>query len=272
MRALLLTAAVAMMASHTNADLVMEVKPSSAPNVFGSPSWATYLSRGLNSLENGTGNDGSRLTDPAAYEILGSVVDPGDFVVSGFNSWRGVADPASPFDGEFGNRLHFGLHIVGDTQFRLDNLTFNLNSTDSGNGLAFTGDFVGFNYSAARVGIDYFDGIKGNGNDITYTSGSGTNLVNELIYIGVGNAFDATFEPGANNQDKMDNVLSYILGEAPFDISTTYTLLDDDENVLAVDSASVTVGAVPELNSFALLGFVSVGTAVVAYIRRYWSS
>lgn len=95
-------------------EVMMQVYPSSAPNVFGSPSWPGYLSNAMNSLHNGLGNIGNRATDPTAYEIAGPFVTPGDFIVTSFNSWRGEAFPAAPFNAEFGNRMHFGLHIMGD--------------------------------------------------------------------------------------------------------------------------------------------------------------
>lgn len=183
-----------------------------------------------------------------------------------------MAGPPAPFSGEFGNRLHFGLHIVADAQFRLSNLVFNLDSTDSGNTLDFAGTFAASSYSATRVGIDYVDGIKGNGNDIVYTSGTGTAPINELIYVGVGNAEDATFEPGATNQDKVDSVLAYINSEAPFefDINMTYTLKNDAGATLGVGTSSVQVvsSVVPEPTSMVGWGMFAVGAVYSKWSRR----
>jgi len=57
--------------------------------------------------------------------------------------------------------------------------------------LGFSGSFgQNSRFSFTLQGIDYVDGIKGNGNDITYTNGEpATTLVNEIVYRGVGNWF-----------------------------------------------------------------------------------
>lgn len=248
------------------ADISMTVYPSSAPNVFGSSSWNAYRLNALNSIQNGLGNIGDRNSDPTAYEIAGAKIDPGDVIVSGFNSWRGVAGPAAPFNNEFGNRMHFGLHIVGggaNPQFRLADLAFNMSSGDSFNSLAFVGNFVGLDYSLNRFGIDYgADRVLGGGDDVTYTTGNGLSLVDEIVYVGVGNAFDASFEVGMTNQDKLDSVIAYINNEGPFDISCTYTLNNPNGGFLADGSGSVIV---PAPGAAALLG---LGGIVASRRRR----
>ena len=67
-----------------------------------------------------------------AYEVAGAFIEAGDIIVSSFNSWRGQFNPSGAFVNENGNRLHFGLHIVGDgtQQFRLNVLCFEIESTD----------------------------------------------------------------------------------------------------------------------------------------------
>ena len=192
-----------------SATITLDVVASSAPNAYGSPSWAGYAANALNSLQNNLGNIGSRATDPTAYEIAGPIIQPGDVMVTGFNSWRGVASPSAPFNSELGNRMHFGLHAYGDgtSQFKLEDLTFAIHSSDSGDSLVFTGDFIGYNYSANRIGVNWgADRIKGTSDDIIYTSGNGTTLVDEIDYVGVGNAWWP--DPDQAALDAMANSIS----------------------------------------------------------------
>ena len=42
-----------------------------------------------------------------------------------------VANPASPFAGELGNRIHFGLKVVASHEFSLNDLKWELDSDDS---------------------------------------------------------------------------------------------------------------------------------------------
>ena len=244
-------------------DIVMEVVASPAPNFFGSPSWSGYLSNAMNSLENGLGEIGDRTTDPTAYETFeeNEAVSVWELIVSSFGSWRGVAGPSAPFDNEFGNRVHFGLHVVGDgtMKFRMADIDFEVTSGD-GNSLGFVGDFSASDYSGTRVGIDYgFNMVKGGGDDTIITSGSGTQFVDEFIYVGVGNAYDASGEAGPSDQEKLDQVVASVLPFATFDVTGKYTLNDSLGGFLA--EGSTTFQVVPEPASgiaLMMLGFVGM--------------
>jgi hypothetical protein len=210
-----------------SATITLDVVASSAPNAYGSPSWAGYAANALNSLQNNLGNIGSRATDPTAYEIAGPTVQPGDFIVTSFNSWRGVVGPlAPPFNSELGNRMHFGLHAYGDgslaSQFSLNDLTFNITSSDGG--LNSAGNFVGYTYNGTtRIGVNWgADRTKGTSDDIIYTSGNGMTLVDEIDYVGVGNAYTANASP---NPYDMQGIIGYINDNAPFTITGSYSIL-----------------------------------------------
>ena len=245
------------------ADFSVDVYASPAPNFLGSPSWSGYAVNALNSLENELGDIGDRELDPTAYEIFhdGELVFPAELIVTGFNSWRGEADPAAPFASEKGNRLHFGLHIVGDgtEQFRMEDITYEVTSDDGG-ALDFSGSLAGSSYSTVRVGIDYgADRVKGGGDDTLITSGSSLQFVDEFMYVGVGNAYDATNADGATNQEKIDNAINSIGASSLFNIHGSYTLFDTGGTELATGSTFITV--VPEpggLLSLTLLGLLGV--------------
>lgn len=213
-RMLVISAATAAAASMANAGITLDVRASSAPNVFGSPSWSAYASNALNSLHNNLGNIGNRATDPTAYEVMGSHFQPGDVMVSSFKSWRGQTNPTGAFANEYGNRLHFGLHAYGDgvMQFTLEDLTFQIQSSDGPDALGFSGGFVGLSFNGTtRFGVNWgADRIRGTGDDVMYISGNGQTLIDELVYVGVGNAFWPQPTGGQSDEDAIQDVEDYI--------------------------------------------------------------
>lgn len=206
--------------------VTLNVVASSAPNAYGSPSWSAYANNALNSLENNLGNIGDRSSDPTAYEAAGAVVHPGEFMVTSFNSWRGTANPGAPFGSEYGNRMHFGLRAYGDgsTRFALEDLSFEITSTDPYNALGYSGDFVGLNYNGTtRYGVDWgADRTKGGGDDVYYLSGNGTTLVDEIVYVGVGNAFWPQPQNGQSEQEAIDDAVAWVGSVPDFRIIGTY--------------------------------------------------
>ena len=244
------------------ADVDIEVFASSAPNFFGSPSWGGYLSNAMSGLQTGTMSIGDPLTDPTAYFTFadGEIIDAGYAMVTSYNSWVGVANPPGAFASELGNRLHFGLHASSTTQFTLADIEFEIASSD-GNVLAHAGDLSGTTFNGTtRIGIDWGgDNAPGGGDDTIYVGGeSDATLVNEVFYVGVGNAYwpgggdaDPT-NPDLGQQGAIDDTYAYVLGEGGVDITGTYTIMGD--------SASTTVTLVPAPGVLALLGVAGLAT------------
>ena len=245
----------------------VDVVPSYAPNGGISPNWSAYGANAISSLRDNLGNIGDRTVDASAYELVGAAnVHPSELIVTPFNSWRGQAAPTAGWDGpsgqfagEFGNRIHFGLHVTrgdGDAQFSLSDIMFTIDSDDPVNTFDDMGTLAGRPYDAVRVGIDYVDGIKGNGNDIIYNSGeAGTTLIDELIYVGVGTGYFSD-NPAANtDQEDIDLTLaSNCL--CPTKIKVTYQIKDDAGAVVGMGMNSVML--LPEPAS-ALAGIVGLG-------------
>jgi hypothetical protein len=248
--------------------ITIEVYPSSAPNAYGSPSFFDngvipgYQSNAISAIGSGLSTYGNPALPTYYSRWPSSTLTVADNIVTGFPSWRGQADPGTAFGAayasELGNRMTFGVHILGNgTQFSISQMSFAAQSTD-GNSLGFSWATGSYNYSAGYVGVIY-------GDVNTYvTDGPNTQLVDELIGRGSGNAWAAylTDPGGVTPQDKINNAVQSIwdsAGDAPFDFTATYTL-----NVGNGVSGSATVefvgtglpaeapGAVPEPASASL--------------------
>jgi hypothetical protein len=184
-------------------------------------------------------------------------------MVSSFNSWMGVAGPlASPFNNEYGNRLHFGLHAYGDgiSQFTLEDLTFAIHSSEPGDSLVYVGNFIGLGYSATRFGVNWgADRAIGGGDDIVYTSGNGTTPVDELVYVGVGNAWWPS-PPPFPEQAAMDDAAGWILDNSPL-ITGSYSIL----GYTGSDSVAVPEPTTMIAGALLLLPF---GTSTLRILRK----
>jgi MYXO-CTERM domain-containing protein len=106
--------------------------------------------------------------------------------------------------------------------------------------------------------------MKGGGDDTIYTSGNGTTLVDEIVYVGVGNAlWPGGADPDPSNpllgrQGAIDETYDYVYAYPPFTVSCEYSILGSDD-MLYMGAASVSVVPVPGavwlgLGMFALLG------------------
>ena len=231
----------------------MQVYPSSAPNAYGSPSYPGWVANTVYAIENNLATYGDSSL-PTYYQRI-AVMSDRDNIVTGFASWKGYADPGTVFGAAFanelGNRATYGVHILGNgTKIRLSNLVWNMHSSDPANSLAYIGSFSGLNYQdlgGRALGIDYGpDGVKGGGDDIRIATGPASQLVDEIVFAGRGNAYDA-YCPGCTTTSQfhaaIDASRSTYTSIMPFDQTTDYILYDDSHNPLASGSGTTFYGS-----------------------------
>lgn len=248
-----------------------DVIPAFAPKGPESPSWTGYVVNALAGIQ-ANSDIADRTVTPQAYERVMTVIPPEELIYTDFNSWRGEAAPnvlPAGFEGEFGNRVHFGLNIIGanGSQFALHDISWELDSDDDTNYFDQSGDFSTSDYSSTRYGIDYgADGVSGGDDDTVITSGPGSQLVNQLIYVGVGDGFYAS-EPGPlTDQEQIDITISDLLAGCSdptgclINVNMTYALGDDEA------SDKFVLYLVPEPTS-ALLALLGLALTV-AHVRR----
>jgi hypothetical protein len=247
------------------------VYPALAPNAFGSPSFPTWESNNIAALQNSLTNSGDP-TLPSYYQQIptGSLIQP--FIATEFPSWLLHADPGSfygpAFASELGNRLYFGLHVVGNgQQFSISQLSFMATSSDAGNFLGFSVAAGSYNYNSGYVGLNYGpDGMRGTMDDFLVTSGVNTQLIDELFARGSGNAPGVMIpDPGATDQEKIDLALANL--PIPFVFTGDYSLSTDQGTFNG--SAFVIVGIPePATLAIAMLGGGGMAVCCLTIYRR----
>lgn len=261
--------------SAAHADIKMTVTPSLAPNVYGSSSWGDYVTNAIYAIENGLSSYGDP-TQPTYYQADPNI-DAAQGLVTSFNSWMGVADPGGAFAGEDGNRMHFGLDIVasGGQTFSLAELSYSAVSTDPltiadpSNGLDDSwGAGTLTEYSSYRVGLIH----NADGTVTVVDSGPSSRQVDQLIYVGAGDAFwpggdladpACTGCTTAQKQAYIDDVATEL---GAYTYTGTYELQDNSGRVIASGSGAFDVSA-PEPSAIVLLAFM-LGVVGLSLRRR----
>jgi hypothetical protein len=249
-----------------HAAVTIQLYASPAPNYYGSPSWDGYVTNVIDSLQAGSTSKGNPATDPTAFYTISQYVTT-DIAVTGFNSWKGIANPSSPFDNELGQRLHFPWVISIDTglnDIKLSNVgnkeIYWKDSDETVESAAF-GDSSSFHfdaYSSTKIGI------MANGTIVN--SGNSTQLVNKIIYVGYGIAWAAYHDTTGTltDQQVLDNLLAD-LGDGSLEyMRATVNYYDDLGGSLA--GAELTI--VPEPGTLTLLGLAGLSGLAMVWIRR----
>jgi hypothetical protein len=242
----------------------------------GSPSYPTWQINAVQGITAGFTDVGNFATDPTAFHVVTSTNVRDVIPTDNFNSWLGQASPTGAFAGELGNLLYTPVHINGGgTQFSLSQVVFSSGSSDNpGNPpaslLGVVLDLSAFNYSTGRVGVVH----HGSGPSTYITSGSSSQLVDELIYRGVG-VFDVLLtQPGLGQTDQqvLDGEAAHLSAFGNLTLTATYTIYADASHnptaLLASGTDSLVIAAVPEPSTFAAMGLGGLTLALVARRRR----
>jgi len=256
--------------------ITMTIVAAEAPNAFGSPSYSAWAANAIYAAEHGLSSYGTPGT-PSYYQEVTSGTDSSNIVTS-FPSWNGVANPPPPFSHELGNRLTYTVIVTDSTgaDISLSELRGLMTSSDPLNTFGFTynwstgqlaysgGTYTSpTNYSAGQVGL-----ITG---DLTpITSGPATQLVNELIVTGFGNALANTSSAACkalgSSQAAINCVEAQYKALMPFDITATFSLVGTPNGTISA-SDSVPFPA-PEPGTLTLFGSAVAGLGLLGKRRR----
>ena len=201
------------------------------------PTWANNLGVALQTGATTVGDQSS----PTGFHMRSGPWLAKEFTVSTVHFWDDFV-PTGLVANEFGRRTLLAFDVVSPTKFTASQIGIAVQSSDPANSLGLNQRLTGF--SASRVGIDYVDGIKGNGNDIVYTSGD--HLVNEAYGVPPSVAYSA------NNPAGLQQVVDYANATHLF-LTGTITLFDNGQNILATS-----VAIVPEPKDIGLVGALAL--------------
>jgi len=193
---LLLAASVGTAFSIPSISIVQAIGPSwASPNVN---AWKTNALQAL--LTSATTFPTPPVGNPTQYSAVTGPINPAHMINTqsgAFNSWLGVASPAAPYAGEFGNALYYGIRILNPNNTSGKISISRLAIEDTIDGISFTSfynasdlydgiSFLGVNYGADQT----FNGGDPLGDDV-YVNGNqvGSTEVDALFFTGLNWSF-----------------------------------------------------------------------------------
>lgn len=252
-------------ASAQSAAPTITVEATLAPNFFGSPSFDAWAANGIYAAENGLTTYGA--PGPTQFNVIGSPLPVYDNLVTDYTSWEGVADPAAPYDSEYGTRASFVSIINGNGGLiSISQMGFIGTSSDAGNALGFSypnndllpGDW---NYDTYDIGIIN----NPDGSTTIVNDADGSVLVNEIISIGAGNAYTSSvgdLPPPATDQQTLDADAASIPGYT-FTGEFTY----GDSGTISGSATADFVSTTPDSSSILVDALILAGLMAAGVTR-----
>jgi hypothetical protein len=243
----------------------------------GAASFAAWAPNAIQGIRNGFQPVGNFANAPTAFQPITSFNLRDVIPTSDFNSWRGFASPQAPFANELGNLLYSPIDIVDrGAKLSLSQVVFTGVSSDNPNNpagslLGSVLDLKNFSYNSGRVGIIH----NPDGTTTLVTSGSSDQLVDEIVYRGVG-SYDVDLQvagSGKTGQQLLDAEVGVFARAMPLSFSANYTVYKDNVSrdpgsILASSTATISANAIPEPSCLALAAVGGLAFLGAAWRRR----
>jgi hypothetical protein len=248
----------------------LTIIPSIGP-ISGTPSGDAYALNALNALRLNLTTFGA--VGPSQYNRFTGVLNPNQVVdtTGAFNSWLGNANPAAPFNNEFGNALYYGIQWIGansSEQVSLSNFVF-VDGYYSDPAVSIPYNTPADTYDGTTIiGVQYgTDGLFGTADDIVVNSGqANTTPVNALFYRGYNVSFGPFPSlPGTPQQQLDAYVGSQAAIVAAFGPQTSSAQGNSTSGNASANAVIGLTTSIPEPSTYALIG---IGLAALAYVRR----
>jgi len=260
---------------HAATVTLSQIYVSIGPDANTSPNYGAYTTNAqAGVIAGGVNEGGSIATTPSAYNVVGTgntaSVNGAQITNSPFPSWLGVADPTGALAAEKGNMIYWSIVFQG-TNISLSNINLTQNSTDP---LDYFGDSTqpGGLATTSFAGIDYAPDLVGiTSTNQLITSGVGTQLVNEIVITGFGEAQDGYGFPavGTDAQQLAAIDQAFAQGLGNYSINTCYYYGPVAQgSPSSCDSTSVANALTPEPTAFSTVAIALFLSSAVWMYRR----
>ncbi|HTS17165.1 MAG TPA: PEP-CTERM sorting domain-containing protein [Verrucomicrobiae bacterium] len=272
MKTLLAAITIGLTAAITaTAQVTITTEATMAPNIYGSPSWSAWAANATYAAENGLTSYGA--AGPSQFSVAPLSLPVAANFVTGYASWMGQADPAAPYNNEYGTRASLVSIVNGNgSLINMNSFGITLSSSDPGNNLGvdwpnnsiLPGDWT---YDQYDIGLVFSNGLDISGGFSIVNSGDPGQQVNEIISIGAGNAYASYTAAEGGDDPNLGDSDQQILD---YDIATQAPGSYDFTGTVSYGSltGSATIQFIPEPGTISLVGMGLAGLLFVVRRRK----